>query len=285
MAAPPARTDISAPYPNPSNALARIGFGKLWDYATGLLGTTGNPPEARAALGFGPGISGRQRLINSQFLINQRGVSTTVTLAAGAFGHDRWKAGASGCTYSTTVVGSDVQINITAGSLMQIVEGANIEGGDYVLSWVGTAQGRIGVGPYSASGVTSLAVVSGINVAIEFRAGTVRIPQLEPGIIITPYERRLFSEELVACQRYYENGSGVIAGYAGAVGGTPYVAPVYFKVGKRAIPTLSYTIATSVNNSVADIRNASVNGAQWHCEPTNVGNFIWSGAWTASAEL
>ena len=49
-APPPARTEISDTYPNPSNAVARIGFGSLWDYVTGLLGSTGNPAEAITAL-------------------------------------------------------------------------------------------------------------------------------------------------------------------------------------------------------------------------------------------
>lgn len=51
MAAPPAKSEISAPYPNPSNDAARTGFGRLYDYVTGLLGATGNAPEARTALG------------------------------------------------------------------------------------------------------------------------------------------------------------------------------------------------------------------------------------------
>jgi len=51
MAAPPNRNEISDTYPNPTDAVARAGFGKLWDYVTGLLGATGNAVEARAALG------------------------------------------------------------------------------------------------------------------------------------------------------------------------------------------------------------------------------------------
>jgi len=51
MATPPVRTEISDTYPNPTNAVARAGFGKLYDYVTGLLGATGNPAEARTALG------------------------------------------------------------------------------------------------------------------------------------------------------------------------------------------------------------------------------------------
>lgn len=49
-AAPPARTAISDTYPNPSNAVARVGFGSLYDYVTGLLGSTGNPAQALTAL-------------------------------------------------------------------------------------------------------------------------------------------------------------------------------------------------------------------------------------------
>lgn len=59
MAAPPLRTEICDTYPLPSDATARAGFGKLWDYVTGLLGATGNAPEARVALG-AVGTSGNE---------------------------------------------------------------------------------------------------------------------------------------------------------------------------------------------------------------------------------
>jgi hypothetical protein len=49
--APPPRNDISGTSPNPSNAVARAGFGTLWDYVTNLLGVTGSPAAARTALG------------------------------------------------------------------------------------------------------------------------------------------------------------------------------------------------------------------------------------------
>lgn len=47
MATPPLRAAISG---TPSRATANTGFGALWDYVTGLLGSTGNAAEARAAL-------------------------------------------------------------------------------------------------------------------------------------------------------------------------------------------------------------------------------------------
>lgn len=68
MAAPPARNEISAPYPNPSNATAREGFGKLWDYVTSLLGMSGQADDARVALGFASitaGDAGKSLAVNA----------------------------------------------------------------------------------------------------------------------------------------------------------------------------------------------------------------------------
>ena len=48
MPAPPLRAGVSG---TPSRATANTAFGALWDYVTGLLGATGNAPEARTALG------------------------------------------------------------------------------------------------------------------------------------------------------------------------------------------------------------------------------------------
>ncbi|TMS58537.1 hypothetical protein MW7_007380 [Imbroritus primus] len=125
MAAPPLRTEISDTYPNPTNAVARTGFGKFFDYVTGLLGSTGDAQEARVALGF-PAITtadagsvvavsddgGSFRLlshgmpsawINSDFGINQRGLTT---LADGDYGPDR--------TYALTQSGNVSYTTLTA---------------------------------------------------------------------------------------------------------------------------------------------------------------------------
>lgn len=51
MAAPPNRTELVDNYPNPSTGVFKAGLGKFFDYARGLLGSTGNPAEARTALG------------------------------------------------------------------------------------------------------------------------------------------------------------------------------------------------------------------------------------------
>src|SRR3990172_9033570 len=94
----------------------------------------------------------RNRIINGNFAINQRAVTGTVVLAAGIYGHDRFKAGASGCTYTFATSANVTTLTISAGSLQQVIEGVNLETGTYALSWSGTATGKIGAGAYSASG-------------------------------------------------------------------------------------------------------------------------------------
>ena len=131
----------------------------------------------------------RNRLHNGNFNINQRAVAGTVTLAAGAYGHDRWKSGAAGATYTFAAAGGVNTMTITAGSLVQVIEGANLQDGTHVLSWVGTAQGRIGGGSFAVSGTTSV-VTGGADLNIEFGTGTLSRPQLEVGTTPTSFEFR-----------------------------------------------------------------------------------------------
>jgi hypothetical protein len=150
----------------------------------------------------GGAIGVKNAIINGNFSVNQREVSGTVSLTAGVYGHDRWKAGNSGCTYTFATSGNVTTLTITAGSLIQVVEGNNLFTGTYTLSWVGTAQGKIGAGSYSASGVTG-SVTGGSNLNIEFNTGTLSLVQFEPGAVATPFERRLQSYEVSACEFYY----------------------------------------------------------------------------------
>jgi hypothetical protein len=143
----------------------------------------------------------KNRLINSQLLINQRGVSGTVSLSAGAYGHDRFKAGASGCTYTFATSNNVTTLTISAGSLQQVVEGLNLESDTYTLSWTGTAQGKIGAGSYGASGITG-SITGGTNTTIEFNTGTLSLPQLEKGSTATSFDYRPYGTELALCQRY-----------------------------------------------------------------------------------
>jgi hypothetical protein len=153
----------------------------------------------------GGAIGVKNAIINGNFAVNQRGVSGTVTLAAGAYGHDRFKAGASGCTYTFATSNNVTTLTISSGSLIQVIEGLNLYSGTYTLSWTGTAQGKIGGGSYSSSGVTG-SVTGGSNLNIEFNTGTLSLVQFEQGSVATPFERRDYGRELMMCQRYYVGG-------------------------------------------------------------------------------
>jgi len=152
-------------------------------------------------------IGMKNRIINGGFILNQRGyVSGAVLGASLAYGHDRWKGGAAATntyTFTQAALGVNTTVTITAGSLMQVIEGCNLpEGGTYVLSWTGTAQGKIGAGAFSASGVTGT-IVAGTNTAIEFGVGTVGNVQLEVGSIASSFDYRAYGSELLLCQRYF----------------------------------------------------------------------------------
>ena len=151
-------------------------------------------------------------LIDAGFTINQRGYVSAATLASGAYGHDRWKAGASGGDYSFTQLASNTQITIASGkSLIQVVEDKNVSGTSYVLSWEGTAQARYAVnsatpaGSYAASPIVITGQTAGTTMSVEFNAGTLSKPQLELGAVATSFDVRPYGTELALCQRYYES--------------------------------------------------------------------------------
>ena len=159
----------------------------------------------KTALGlvFAPSAAVQSNIaINGNFAVNQDSKTGTVTLAAGAYGHDMWKAGASGCTYTFATSANVTTLTISAGSLLQIIDGANLQSGMVCLSWVGTAQGKIGAGSYAASGVTGTAT-GGTNLNIEFNTGTLSKVQLNYGSVALPFVPKLYADELRACQWYY----------------------------------------------------------------------------------
>jgi hypothetical protein len=131
--------------------------------------------------------------------------------------------------------------------LRQVIEGLNLYSATYVLSWVGTAQGKIGSGSYGASGVTG-AITGGTNTTIEFGPGTVSKVQLELGTVPTPFENRPYGVELALCQRYYvflgNVGYTTFADAAVRFSACQYILPVAM----RAAPTMGNT-SFSYNNS------------------------------------
>jgi hypothetical protein len=217
-------------------------------------------------------------LIDAGFTINQRGYVSAATLASGAYGHDRWKAGASGGDYSFTQSASNTQITIASGkSLIQVVEDKNVSGTSYVLSWTGTAQARYAVnsatptGSYAASPIVITGQTAGTTMSVEFNTGTLSKPQLELGAVATSFDQRAYSQELAMCQRYY---ASTYATTSFVVSGGVY-ASHYFPVQMRAAPT----IVTSGGATGTAISSPSVVGFYVNGTATASGNY------TASAEL
>jgi len=260
----------------------------------------------------GGAIGTKNAIINGNFGINQRGVSGTVSLTAGAYGHDRWKAGASGCTYTFATSENVTTLTISSGSLIQVVEGLNLQTGDYTLSWEGTAQGKIGAGSYGNSGVTG-SVTGGTNLNIEFGTGTLRLVQLEKGSVATPFEFRSYGQELALCQRYFEKSFSQATAPAQNVGVNTgefqYTAnrtgidsnwsnSIKFAVVKRANPSITFFNPSAANSQIrnfvrdADLSSSAPNtlndgGLSFYglgSAGTAVGDVLGV-HWTASAEL
>lgn len=190
---------------------------KIYEDVNTLMGSTGHAHTGNGTDGAVIGIYGgyKNKIINGNFSINQRAVSGTVTLAAGQYGHNNWKAGASGCTYTFVTVEGVTTVTIAAGSLLQVVEGVNLFTGTHVLSWQGTAQGKIGAGSYGISGTTG-SVTGGTNINIEFGVGTLSLVQLEKGTIATLFEQRDITHETLLCQRTCFVATKANAEYVGA---------------------------------------------------------------------
>ena len=262
-------TFTTAPPAGTNNIFVRL----VSAFSIGVPNDASVTPAKMAASGNEFGF--RNKLINGDFRINQRGVSGTVTLAAGAYGHDRWKAGASGCTYTYFIAQNITTLTITAGTLQQVIEGASLRSGVHKLSWTGTAQGRVDAGVYGASGLSGTAV-GGTNQTIEFGTGTLASVQYEYGVV-TPFELRPYGLELSLCQRYYEMLAIVHANSPS----TQYQSASWRQV-KRGIPTLSVVqVSGSGVGAIGTDPVTGTFGVYQSSAPTGIGTVNVAG----SAEL
>jgi hypothetical protein len=203
------------------------------------------------------GLGFRNVLINADFRINQRGYASAANLASGAYGFDRWKSSFTNTTLTFTSAPQGQQVTINSGgSIKQIVERANVSAGTYILSWTGTATGRVyNTGATAPSYAASPIVVTldGLaNVEVEFTASggtqTLWKPQLEQNRQPTPFEQRPIGIELALCQRYYEKSyvittalgtvtqDNAIMSRYGSYTGIHYANGSFQQV-KRAVPT------------------------------------------------
>lgn len=244
--------------------------------------------QLRDGVGTNYNLGPRNLLINAGGWINQRGaVSGAATGTANQYTLDRWRVVTSGQNLTFTAASPDVTMTAPAGGLEQVIEGANIIGGVYTLSWTGTATATVN-GAAITSGGNTASLTANSNVTIRFSGGTVLRPQFELGTVATPFERRLLGQELVLCQRYFESfPSGVLdfIGYNGAAAqNNAYTVPM--KVTKRATPTFNSSWTGTNLGTVAvltiDATNVVINAPNVVAGPWRITSSTLA---TISAEL
>jgi len=227
----------------------------------------------------------RSKLLNGGFNINQRAYVSGTAVGSGLYGHDRWKMAALGDTYAFSTTENVTTVTIPAGKVLrQVIEGVNLQSGTYVLSWSGTAQGKIGAGNLSASGVTGSAV-GGADLTIEFGPGTVSKIQLEEGSVATPFVNRPYGLELAQCQRYFEvchtDYALLLSPRAGTAFSTSSQGEYAFKVTKRVVPTISGAVFSNASSTTTE---STLDFVRFIGTATGSSPSVLVG-WTANSEL
>ncbi|MBD1412848.1 hypothetical protein NUJ30_08485 [Burkholderia contaminans] len=235
-------------------------------------------------------ISGKNRIINPRFQVNQRNYVSGSALASGAYGLDRWKASTanSSMTFTYSPAGQPVTI---VGSFQQVIEQGNVEAGTYTLSWTGTAQARVynsgaSAPSYSASPIT-VALDGTQNVIVEFNAGTVDFVQMESGPNKTAFERRPFATELSLCLRYFEASQVQTKfwGFSG-INGVTLGQAINFMAWKRVSPTIATIGVTYAGCTGLTLEQIGATGMSFYItNTTTTASSAVSFYYTASAEL
>lgn len=237
--------------------------GTVQDVVTGVVvsqrttaGTVFQQPVSGA--GFTSGVlglvSGRNRIINGQGRVNQRGyVSGTATSGANEYTLDRWRVVTSG--QSLTFTGDNTRRTMTApaGGCEQVIEGINIEGGTYTINWTGTATCQVD-GTGRAKGATFTGSF-GTAMTVRFIGGTFTDVQVELGTVPSVFDRLAFSDEIARCQRYYWlfNATAGYNQYMDAGRTNCFMRFGVFPVQMRVAPSASFGAPTYTNCSALSI--------------------------------
>lgn len=211
----------------------------------------------------------RNLLINGNPIINQRGwVSGATAATSNKYTLDRWRIVTAGQSISWTDSENVRTVTAPAGGVEQVVEGLNILSGTYTLNWVGTASATVNGSSVAKGGQVTL--TGGTNATVRFSSGTFALAQLERGTVVTPFENRGITTELLLCKRYYQLAYANTRFYAvGAnlIGETP----VAFAVEMCDTPTISVTAGVRINGSVTT-GDASPIGCRHAVTSTTVGD-------------
>lgn len=202
-------------------------------------------------------LAGRNRIINGQGRINQRGyVSGTATTGANQYTLDRWRVVTLGQNLTFTGDDSGRTMTAPAGGVEQVIEGADIEGGTYVLNWTGTATATVN-GVARTKGET-FTLPANTDATVRFVSGTFTDVQLELGALATVFERLPFGQELDRCLRYGESVANIAQTIFAAAATNADFLLIYFKAKKRIAPTMTGTVTPGGTVSTAAFNGGTV---------------------------
>jgi hypothetical protein len=218
----------------------------------------------------------RNLIINGDFRVNQRAFAGGA-IASGAYFYDRWKDVAAG----SSVTVSARTATIASGAISQVIEGASIRTGTYVINWVGTAICTVD-GVAKTKGAT-FTLTSGTNCSVVFFPGTVGEVQVEPGAVVTQFEQRPIGLETSLCQRYYcITKAGLQVPAVGSI-----LMEVRWPVEMRAAPTTAVLTAGAVSNATVaqEAGSATTYGATFQVTATVIDGFVSGRIRSHAAEL
>jgi len=166
----PARTEISDTYPNPSNAIARTGFGKLWDFATSLLGDDGSlldmlstskltDPHALYNFSLVPSVNA-----NALTMTLKSSNATSLAVDNAAIVSQRHATLATG-QYNVRQITADISTVISSGSTAGHTSALTEYLFWYIIDNAGTQELAWSTKDYGASGIASTTAEGGAGAA------------------------------------------------------------------------------------------------------------------------
>lgn len=238
------------------------------------------------SLNGGPLSGLRNKLINADGRVNQRGyVTGAATTGANQYALDRWRVVTSGQNLAFAASGNVFTLTAPAGGIEQVIEGANIEAGTYVLNWIGTATATVN-GSARAKG-EAFTLAANTNATVRFTGGTVTQPQLELGSV-TLFEQRPLGIETLLCQRFYEKQIQRIQNVSVGASSGGWAFRFSYGAMKRVVPTsaIAGSLASGSMTGSATQTNSDASGTDYVASFSSTGtNGSATFTHTADAEL